>query len=116
LEDLIMSEEYYITNLDIWVLASYFNLPILLFSQKPLDNLGLSVQWVILGGKPMIDNYYCIRSPTNNPQLPEYHLVTPACKLNELKGFDAMINNPEYAENNLDFDTYLSVYRLNMEA
>jgi hypothetical protein len=116
LEDLIMSEEYYITNLDIWVLASYFNLPILLFSQKPLDNLGLSVQWVILGGKPMIDNYYCIRSPTNNPQLPEYHLVTPACKLNELKGFDAMIDNPEYAENNLDFDTYLSVYRLNMEA
>ena len=107
-EDLIMSEEYYITDLDLWAFASYLGLPILLFSSKPLTTLGLSVNWVILGGNRPIDNYYCIRSPTDTNTLPEYHLITPACKLVDITGFDQMINNPEYAENNLDFGTYLN--------
>jgi hypothetical protein len=111
-QDLIMSEEYYITDLDIWAIASHLKLPILLFSNKPLTNLGLSVTWVILGGKTMTDNYYCIRSPTNTRTFPEYHLITPACKLMEIKGFANMINNPEYAENNLDFGTYLNTHNL----
>ena len=111
-EDLIMSEEYYITDLDIWAIASHINLPILLFSHNPLKTLGLSVNWVILGGKTMTDNYYCIRSPTNTRTFPEYHLITPACKLMELNGFEQMINNPEYAENNLDFGTYLNTHNL----
>jgi len=115
LDDLIMSEEYYITNLDLWAIASIFNLPILLFSQKPLTNLGLSVQWVVLGGDRIIDNYYCIRSPVNNKELPEYHLITPACKLNEIVGFSNMVNNNEYAENNLTFDTYINTYKLSIE-
>ena len=114
LDDLIMSEEYYITNLDLWAIASIFNLPILLFSQKPLANLGLSVQWVILGGNRHIDNYFCVRSPANNIQMPEYHLITPSCKLNDIKGFNAMVNNTEYIENNLDFDTYLNTYQLSI--
>ena len=116
LDDLIMSEEYYITNLDLWAIASHFGLPILLFSQKALSNLGLGVQWVILGGKRDVDNYYCIRSPVNNSELPEYHMITPAYKLTQLKGFDAMINNTEYIENNLSFETYLRTYRLNIDA
>ena len=111
-EDLIMSEEYYITDLDIWAIASELNLPILLFSHSPLKTLGVSVNWVILGGKTMVDNYYCIRSPTNTRTFPEYHLITPACKLMELKGFDQMINKPEYAENNLDLGTYLNTHNL----
>jgi hypothetical protein len=115
LEDLIMSEEYYITNMDIWIIASYFNLPIMLFSNKPLTNLGLSVQWVILGGKRKLDSYYCIRSPANSALLPDFHLITPACKLTDLKGFESMIDNPEYAENNMDIDMYLSTYRLSAD-
>ena len=115
LEDLIMSEEYYITNLDLWAIASIFNLPILLFSQKPLANLGLSVQWVVLGGDRIIDNYYCIRSPANSKELPEYHLVTPACKLSEIIGFSNMVNNPEYAENNLTFDAYMNTYQISID-
>ena len=111
-EDLIMSEEYYITDLDLWAIASLLNLPILLFSHNPLKTLGLSVNWVILGGKTMVDNYYCIRSPTNTRTFPEYHLITPAHKLMELNGFEQMINNPEYAENNLDFGTYLNTHNL----
>ena len=116
LDDLIMSEEYYITNLDLWAIASHLGLPILLFSQKALSNLGLSVQWVILGGKRDVDNYYCIRSPANNSNLPEYHMITPACKLSQIKGFDNMINNTDYLENNLSFETYLKTYRITFDA
>ena len=111
-QDLILSEEYYITDLDLWAIASELNLPILLFSNKPLTTLGMSVTWAILGGKTMTDNYYCIRSPTNTRTFPEYHLITPACKLMELTGFDQMIGNAEYAENNLDFGTYLNTHNL----
>ena len=116
LDDLIMSEEYYITNLDLWAIASHLGLPILLFSQKTLLNLGLGVQWVILGGNRDVDNYYCIRSPVNNSELPEYHMITPACKLEQIKGFDTMINNTDYIENNLSFETYLKTYRLTADA
>jgi hypothetical protein len=116
LDDLIMSEEYYITNLDLWAIASHLGLPILLFSQKTLSNLGLGVQWVVLGGKRDVDNYYCIRSPVNNSELPEYHMITPACKLEQIKGFDTMINNTDYIENNLSFETYLKTYRLTADA
>lgn len=116
LDDLIMSEEYYITNLDLWAIASHLGLPIMLFSQKNLSNLGLGVQWVILGGKRDVDNYYCIRSPVNSSELPEYHMITPACKLTQIKGFDTMINNTDYIENNLSFETYLKTYRLNTDA
>ena len=111
-EDLIMSEEYYITDLDIWAIASQLNLPILLFSHNPLKTLGMSVNWVILGGDTKLDNYYCIRSPTNTRTFPEYHLITPACKLMELNGFEQMIGNPEFAENNLDFGSFLNTHNL----
>jgi hypothetical protein len=111
-EDLITSEEYYITDLDLWAVASYFNLPILLFSNKQLTTLGLSVNWIILGGKTKLDNYFCIRSPTNANTFPEYHLITPACKLVDLTGFDQMIGNAEYAQNNLDFGSFLKTQNL----
>lgn len=115
LEGLIMSEGYFITNLDLWAIASYFNLPILLFTNVRFSSLGLNVKWVIMGGNVMSDNYYCIRSPMDNVDLPEYHLIDPVCKLAELKGFDGMINNPEYAENNLTFNTYLSSYSFQID-
>jgi hypothetical protein len=111
-EDLIMSEEYFITNLDLWAVASYFGLPILLFANKSLDTLGLSVNWVVLSGNAKLDSYYCIRSPPNGIAIPEYHMIDPMCKLMELKGFDKIIDNPTFAENNLDFDTYLKTHNL----
>jgi len=111
LEQLIMSEEYFLTNLDLWALASFFELPILLFSTKPLQNLLLNVNWVILGGNRETDKYFCVRSPSVSKKIPEYHLITPSFGLNELKGFDGMINNTEYAENNLSFETYLDTHQ-----
>jgi hypothetical protein len=110
LQDLISSEEYFLTNLDLWALADFFKLPILLFSQKPLINLGLTVNWVIMGGNRDTDKYYCIRSPSFSKKMPEYHLITPSFGLREIKGFDGMINNLDYIENNLSFESYLTTH------
>ena len=110
LQDLISSEEYFLTNLDLWALADYLNLPILLFSQKPLSNLGLNVNWVILGGNRDTDKFFCVRSPSVSKRIPEYHLITPSFGIREIKGFEGMINNLEYVENNLSFDAYLETH------
>ena len=114
-EDLIMSEEYFITNLDLWAVADHFGLPILLFANNSLDTLGLSVNWVVLSGNAKLDSYYCIRSPAYGIDIPEYHMIDPMCKLMELKGFDKMIDNPTFAENNLNFDTYLNTHTLKID-
>jgi hypothetical protein len=110
MEDLIMSSEYFLSNLDLWMLATFFQLPIMLFSGKPLRNLLLSVNWVILGGNRNADRFYCVRSPSDYLGLPSYHLVEPAYLMRDLKGFDTMINNVSYVENNLSLDTYLTTH------
>lgn len=110
LEDLIMSSEYFLSDLDLWMLATLFHLPIMLFSAKPLKSLMLSVNWLILGGNRNGDLYYCVRSPPVYTGLPEYHLVEPAVYMRDLKGFDSMINNVDYVENNLSLDSYLETH------
>jgi hypothetical protein len=42
--------------------------------------------------------------------MPEYHLITPSFGLREIKGFDGMINNLDYIENNLSFESYLTTH------
>jgi hypothetical protein len=108
-EELILSEEYFLTNFDIWALSSKFNIPILLFSTGNLTNLNLNVNWVILGGNRNVDSYFCIRSSTEKGVIPQYHLINPSYKLNQLKGFQGMIDNIDYIENNLSFESYLEM-------
>lgn len=112
-QDLIMSEEYYITNLDLWVISSKYNLPILMISSNPLKNLSINSDWLLLGGNPS-ENYYIIRCPfdvLSQNDIQSYHLITPTFKLNELKGFDGMINNPDYIQNTQTIGTYLDFYK-----
>jgi hypothetical protein len=110
LEDLIMSSEYFLSNLDIWMLATLFELPIMLFSTKPLKNLLLSVNWLILAGNRHSDRYYYVRSPSDYLGLPSYHLVEPTYLTRDLKGFESMIDNVDYVENNLSLDSYLETH------
>ena len=109
MEDLIMSEDYYLTTLDMWMLASDLKLPIMLFSQSPLENLNLKVDWIILGGNPLKDRFFFIRSPAISKKCPEYRTVTPPRPLYELTGFGDLLENPEnYIDNNMDFESYLN--------
>jgi hypothetical protein len=73
IQDMIMSEAYYITNLDIWLLAKRFNIPLILLSGTELkeNNKTLLVANIVDG-----DKYYFIKTPGINPlKIPKYRLI-----------------------------------------
>jgi hypothetical protein len=113
-QDLIMSEEYYISTLDIWAFASKLNIPILLFSSTKLHDLKLDAQWLILGGNPS-DDFYFIRSPSTIKDkvdyVNEYHVITSSHKLSDIKGMDSMLSSKEieYQQNVQSFSAYIQV-------
>lgn len=80
LETAIMSEVYFLTPLDLWVLSLHLELPIILFHQKKLKNLIDTVNWLRLsdGNKGV---YFFIRLPTPPDSasnfLPQYTIVKP---------------------------------------
>jgi len=94
LEEIILNEDYYITNLDIWFLASSLNLPIVLFTSNKLKNLVDSLNWLVLGGKSG-SKYYFLRAytePLPSNQYADYHMIHPALKFSEIKGFQNMVD------------------------
>lgn len=109
LEDIIMSDEYYLTNLDIWALSNHLKLPILLFSTGKLKNLNPNVNWIVLGGNREENKYFCIRSPTENGEVPEYHLISPLYNLHQLRGFREMLMDSGFSQNSIDFRTFLDM-------
>jgi len=113
LETLIRSEEYYLTNLDLWVLANKLNLPVVLFSVNPFKTMLTDINWSILGGNHA-DTFFFIRSPAEvvNNVAPTYHIVTPTLKFGEVRGFADMIRGAEYRRNIMSFDTFIKEYLL----
>jgi hypothetical protein len=87
-ESMVLGEGYFITDLDIWVMANMYNLPIILFTATRLKGVLGNIKWLKLGGKKD-DNFFFIRSPLNSDrnQEPEYNLVYPQFKLYELGMF-----------------------------
>jgi len=117
METLIFSEEYYITDLDIWILAKDAQLPVILFSSTKLKQLSSTIEWLFLGGN-VHDNLYFIRSPALivADTAPEYHLVSPALPFTGLKEFrvimEAATKRPmpvEYSQNMQTLDNYLKL-------
>ena len=114
-ETIIMSESYYLTDLDIWIFANEYNLPIVLFSTNPFKNMISGVNWLILGGLDnyLSDEFYFIRTPheIENNIPPKYNLIKPKLKLSDLKGFDTMVGNAvngsEYTNNITTFSTFI---------
>lgn len=115
LTDIIQSEEYYLTPLDIWLFASYTKLPIILFSSGFFKNMVSGINWLVLHKN--VDPrspYYFVRVPfaeveKNIP--PNYHLVVPPLKLSDLKGsFESNLENPEYKNHVISIDAFLQSY------
>jgi hypothetical protein len=88
MEDVIMGEEYYMTNIDIWVFADYITasgkltFPVILFSALKIKDIsvfaGEDIDWILLSRK-ISDKYFFIRSPTvfQNNTPPQYQIITP---------------------------------------
>ena len=86
LQTVIASEVYFLTNLDYWILAKQYSLPIILFHQKRLKNLVNTVNWLKLS-EPPVDkpkDFVFVRVSTEpvNPgnYLPQYNIIKPSLK------------------------------------
>jgi hypothetical protein len=116
-EDIIASDSYYLTDLDIWMLADKLKLPIILFSSTKLGNLVDSIDWLLLGGD-LSKPFYFIRSPQNMKptSMTGYNLITPAVELSEVNEFylllqDKLLKNKDSPQENLvTLTDYLEKY------
>lgn len=111
LETLIMSEQYYLTDLDVWVLCDFYKLPVLLISEDSLDSLNLNVPWLVMGGNKDVDVYYCVYSPKLD-EMPEYRIINFGLGLGKMDDFKTLLDDPEYAGHALTIDSYLETYSI----
>jgi hypothetical protein len=77
LPNIIMSEDYYATNIDLWLLAIHFDLPVIFFSGTELVENGKKLLVAHKSkGEEGSDNYYFIRTPgIKNDVANSYRLV-----------------------------------------
>jgi hypothetical protein len=91
-QEAVMNDKYYITTLDLWVLAQdpQYNLPIILFTTNAskLKSINGAIDWLKLGGNSG-DKFYFIRSPTEyiGNYIPKFQMITPAYHINDLRSF-----------------------------
>jgi hypothetical protein len=96
---IILSEDYYLTSLDLWVLADALDLPIVLFGPSKLSDLEYadwSVHWVIANSRVrehLKDPHFYIRIPVRKTVdfIPRYSLVTSPFKFADLKGMEKIV-------------------------
>ena len=109
LETMIMSEQYYLTDLDLWLLCDFYKLPVLLISDDSLETLHLNVPWLVMGGNKDVDVYYCVRS-FNETQMPGYKMINYGLGLGKMDNFRTLLDDPEYAGHALTINSYLETY------
>lgn len=111
LQTVIATEVYYLTNLDYWILAKQFSLPIILFHQKKLKNLVNTVNWLRLSDPPVDKpkDFIFIRVSTEpvNPgnYLPQYNIIKPALKSISKSMIDLFANGTP--SSTMSLETYL---------
>ena len=87
------------TDIDIWLIATEYNLPIILFAPTGLiifKKIDVKNPWLLLSGDVKKDKYYFIRSPVSKEH--SHQLILPASGLSDI-GFINVINN---AKNSTD--------------
>jgi hypothetical protein len=118
LQTVIATEVYYLTNLDYWILAKQFSLPIILFHQKRLKNLVNNVNWLKLSDPPADkpQEFYFIRVPTEpvNPgnYLPQYNVIKPPIKTKS-KSMNELFTK-SIPESTMSLETYFDKIEINI--
>jgi len=104
----IASEVYFLSTLDLWILAISEKLPIILFHQKKLKNLIANVNWLKLTDPPTYTSskYYFIRVPTEpsipDNYLPQYNMITPGFKSNSKEIIELFSNSSPNSQMSID--------------
>ena len=108
-QDIIMSDNYYISDMDIWVIANEYNLPIVVFNANGLkgffakvndeskpESSDINTNWIKMGGD-IGDKYHFIRSKIRvakgsySNKIYEYNLIVPEVKLTSTGEFEEMV-------------------------
>ena len=63
MDEMLLSDEYYLTYLDMILLAKYYNLPIILISSMPIMEK-MSPDTIIIPNKMHTDKWYFIKVPS----------------------------------------------------
>jgi len=86
-EEWILSESYFITDLDIWVLSQERELPIILFTSTSLKNLLEGTEWIIMGNNVKTPKYYFIRAYASikEGEYHDYHIISPPLRISDLR-------------------------------
>jgi hypothetical protein len=89
-EETILAEAYFLTDIDIWIVADALHLPIVLFCTTGLKLLkkmmGQTLTWIVCSDYDADQLYFFIRSPSEDSTAktgsirPKYHLITPSFK------------------------------------
>jgi len=85
IQDCIISEGYFMTNLDVWICANSLKLPIVLFSAVKLKSFEGLENWIRLYTPEKVSSFYFIRASTETDSagnyLPQYNIVTPELRI-----------------------------------
>jgi len=122
-DDILLSEEYYLSDLDIWIFANETKIPIILFSSTSLKSIQWinekteEKDWIILFGNKSQEFYFIRASPQDKTdkyrnKIPTYMIVYKPFELTGLKEFNSVIEkafsgDEKYLENLRTFDEYL---------
>lgn len=110
-EAMIMSDSYFMTNLDLWLLAESMNLPIVLFCSNKIANLTYQYDWYVLSqANSNADSFYFIRceGERSASEQEKYHIVDKPCKMSELR--ELVIDG-----NNKPFTEYIKTYPIKIQ-
>jgi hypothetical protein len=86
--EIVMSDDYYLSDLDIWIICEELKLPVILFTSGNIKSIRL--KWLYMS--PVVEDFqgklHFIRTPSNNPSnLPlSYTLITPSMTHSEMRG------------------------------
>ena len=105
---MIMNDNYNLTAIDMWIISMKLDLPIIIFSSNASLSFAPTLDWIRLGGNPETDSFYFIRMLTNT----QYNLITPPSRLNDLNGFEQMIQSPLYSKKIQSFQEYMQSYEI----
>ena len=92
--DVILSDDYYLTDLDIWLICEELNLPVILFTSKTIKGLN-EINWLYLSSNDddFNNKMHFIRTSSINPSntpVP-YSLISPAFKYDEIRGSQGIL-------------------------
>jgi hypothetical protein len=112
-EAIVISDDYYLSDIDYWAIASQHNLPIILFNPNGLKGFfpKSDVKWIKLGGD-LSSEFHFVRSNIGSfaTQIYEYNLIVPAMSLKKLKEFETEVE--ESLRDKTSYNTHSLEYTL----